>query len=770
MKNPLNKRFIREFKSDLPKYIVIFTFLLIMVGFVSGFLVAADSMYREHVASFGKRNIENGNFELVMEADEELLSRLEEENVSIYENFYIEEETQDFDSTLRVFKIREGINEVCLMKGELPDEEKEIAIDRVYAYNNEISIGDYIGFGGGDNRNVPGDGSESDSGSSDVYLLKVTGFISLPDYTALYQNTTDMMFDAKKFGVGVVAKEYFEKIESSHLHYVYSFRFHDNPTETETKKELCDDFLETLAEEAPVIGFAPEYSSMAIHSAGDDLGKDRIIVEVFLYMVVAILAFIFAVTCANTIRQESCVIGTLRASGFRRGELVRHYLFVPVCVTLVAALLGNVLGYTIFKQIASDMYYGTYSLPSYDTVWNANAFLKTTVVPVIIMTLVNYIMLSVKLRLSPLKFIRRDISGGKKRKSVRLSPKMSIMSRFGIRIFLQNIPNYLTLICGIFFANTILLLGLALPAMINHNKESIVSNMLATYQYVLAAPAETGNAEAEEYMMTSLSTLEGRLPSESISIYGIVEDSQYVKADFPEDAVLISVAFAQKHRLEPGDEVTLKESYGQKEYTFTVGGIYDYPAALAVFMSQRMYCDVFDAEEEAFTGYFCETPIEDIDDSLIVAKIMKDDFTKLANQMDTSFGQLIHLITAFGVIMFMMIIFLLSKLIIEKNANSISMCKILGYTDSELSFLYILATGVIVVISLIGTIPIADAILGYVCVEMLSYYPGWIPYYVPVDTYFKMFLLGVASYGVIAFLQFLKVKKIPLQVALKNAE
>lgn len=39
------------------------------------------------------------------------------------------------------------------------------------------------------------------------------------------------------------------------------------------------------------------------------------------------------------------------------------------------------------------MYYGSYSLPTYVTIWNAEAFLMTTVVPVIIMFVVNYAVL-----------------------------------------------------------------------------------------------------------------------------------------------------------------------------------------------------------------------------------------------------------------------------------------------------------------------------------------------------------------------------------------
>ena len=64
------------------------------------------------------------------------------------------------------------------------------------------------------------------------------------------------------------------------------------------------------------------------------------------------------------------------------------------------------------------MYYGSYSLPTYVTLWNAEAFLLTTVIPVFIMFVVNYAILHRKLKLSPLKFLRRDLSKRKQKKSI----------------------------------------------------------------------------------------------------------------------------------------------------------------------------------------------------------------------------------------------------------------------------------------------------------------------------------------------------------------
>ena len=76
MKNPLWKRLPRELKSDFGKYIVIFLFMTLTIGFVSGFLVADDSMLAAYDEGFEKYNIEHGNFTLSSKASESDLKKI----------------------------------------------------------------------------------------------------------------------------------------------------------------------------------------------------------------------------------------------------------------------------------------------------------------------------------------------------------------------------------------------------------------------------------------------------------------------------------------------------------------------------------------------------------------------------------------------------------------------------------------------------------------------------------------------------------------------
>ena len=81
-----------------------------------------------------------------------------------------------------------------------------------------------------------------------------------------------------------------------------------------------------------------------------------------------------------------------------------------------------------------------------------------------------------------------------------------------------------------------------------------------------------------------------------------------------------------------------------------------------------------------------------LDEKYIGSVIDLSALTKVSRQLDVSMGNMMGLVNGFAVAIFLVLIYLLSKIIIEKNAQSISMAKILGYTNGEIGRLYILST------------------------------------------------------------------------------
>lgn len=444
MKNPMRKRIWREIKGEAGKYIVVFLFMTIIIAVCSGYLIADESLKTSYDNSFEKYNIEDGNFRLAKEADSDLIAKIEENGVKVYNNFYWQEKIGTSDKKLRIFPDRKDINQTSVWDGELPQADDEIAIDRVFAKNNDYKIGDTIEMKG--------------------KQFEIVGIIALPDYSALYEDPNDFMFDSINFGVCVLTDDAIKDLDSANVFYSYSFKYND-PPKVHDSKEATDkaaEFLEKLSAITPLEDFVPTCSNISINFAGSDLGRDRIFIFFLLYVLIAIISFIFAVTTSNTISKEATVIGTLRASGYTKAELVRHYMAAPVIVLLIASLIGNLLGYTVLKGFMADMYLDSYSLTPYDTVMNVNAFIDTTIIPIAILVAINFIMLVRKLSLSPLKFIRRDLKKRQRKKAFKLNTKINIMTRFRLRVLFQNIPNYITLFFGIFFANIIIIFCLML--------------------------------------------------------------------------------------------------------------------------------------------------------------------------------------------------------------------------------------------------------------------------------------------------------------------
>lgn len=785
MRNPLWRRIPKELKGELGKYIVIFLFMVITTGMVSGFMVAGASMKKTYDNTFDKYNVEDGHFDLSDEASDNMKGNIEDEGVKLYDISYYElpmskigsdsdgnsgnvesdaETTDDMvDSvndaadggvrTLRIFAPRHDVNKMCLMDGEFPAETDEIAIDRMYAVNNDIEIGDDIKVG------------------DKVY--SVCGFVAFSDYSTMFQNNNDTMFDATIFGIAVVTNEEFDDLPAQSKTWSYSWMYDEGmPEDDSDEKKLADDLLETVYTQAAMNGitmenYIPRYQNQAINFAGDDIGSDTNMMKWFEYIVIVILAFIFAVTISNTLTKEASVIGTLRASGYTKGELLIHYISLPVIVTFVASVVGNVLGYSVFKDMGAQLYYASYSITKYVTYWNADAFVLTTVIPLIIMIAVNLLVVNSKLKLSPLRFLRHDLSRSKRKKAVKL-PHWKFMTRFKTRVILQNIPGYVVMLVGIYFAQVLLMFGLMLNPMLKHYQNDILDNMIADHQYVLDSQVETANNNAETYCVKTLRTT-GDIDDE-IMVYGIHSDSKYFPVKLDDGDVLVSDSYADKYEIVDGDKLELKESYTDDTYDLKVTGSVVYPAALAVFVTEGDFRKIFDKDEDYFTGYFSNDKLTDIEDH-VVSEITKDDMIKVSRQLTKSMGGMFYIVVVFSLVMFMLLVYLLTKLIVEKNTVSISMVKILGYDTKEISKLYLSSTTVMVAV-----VTLLDILLSYLSIKviyramLIDMLSGWMPIYMAPWIFPLMFVLSFTCYLVISLLQMKRIKKIPMDEALKNVE
>lgn len=697
--------------------------------------------------------------------------------VKIYEHFYRNESEDNDndgteDATVRIFKSDSVIDLASFIEGRAPVSGNEIAIDRNHADTVGVKVGDKITVSGRE--------------------YEVVGLLSYVNYLTMHESNTDLMFDAFGFDVAMLTPEAFNEL-TSRLHYNYSYLYDVKPEDKIAQADYSERFLkslitQTLVDDNEIKDYLPIYLSQARNFAPSDIEGDSTGTGIFCYILIAVIAFIFAITISNTIDKEASVIGTLRASGYSKGELIVHYMSMPVIVTLAGAALGNILGYTAFRDVAVKIYFDTYSIPLPKLVWSPSALVKTTVIPLLLMFFINLFVIVKKLQLSPLKFLRHDLSKTKRTKARRI-PAWSFLGRFRLRVLFQNMPNYAVLIFGVILSELMLCFAFGLTDSLENYGERAPEMVFADYQYMLMGYKDsdgniisTDEETAERFSCTNLmypkevtSSMRDGMGSggdESVTVYGISDGSKYISlpSDTSGGHVYLSTAFRDKFYIKSGEVITLNEEYENKSYEFTVDGFIDYEGGIAVFMDNTSFNETFDKKDDEFSGYFSRNEITDIDEQDIATVITVEDISKVTTQLMHSVGGFIDIFKYAMIVLAAALIYLLAKIIIERNEHSISMVKILGFRNGEIGSLYIIPTAIVVTIFTVVSLAVGYFMMLWIFHAFLMQMDGYFAFYMsPLSMVLSVVYL-LLGYAFVSVIDFFRIKKIPMDVALKNAD
>lgn len=751
MRSPLNRRYSREFKKNAGRYICTFLLLVITIIIGSGFLCVMESVKYSLDEYLIANKVEDGYFETAFPIVDNIKSMLEEEDIVLCDNFYSTVEEFDGDTKIFVFNERKEMNIPALFEGKLPADDNEIAVDRLFAENHDINVGDSLEL-----NNIK---------------FTVSGTVSLPDYSSLFMNNQDLVMNTTGFGVSMVSREGFDKFDESTVTYRYSYRHKARNLSDKEKIEAANRIQKILiGNGVNVQDFLIAKNNQSISFLPNDMGKDGPVMEVLIYILVVIIAFVFAVLSAHTIEKEAPIIGTLRSMGYKKRELVLHYITLPVIVTILASVVGNALGYTVMIEPFKRIYYNTYCLPPLTLQFNWAAFVKTTVIPIVIMIAVNLVLLINKLSLSPLRFLRKDLNKRKQKRAAKL-PDFKFINRFRIRVILQNKGSYLVLFFGIFLSSFLLMFGIGLKPLMDYYVDTIDDTLPYEYQYILKGPVEAEGGE--KVLIYSLET-EYYLTGNNVEVtfYGIQEDSE-IFTDFTipteENHIVVSDSFAKKLKVDVGDEIIFEDTVYEKKYTLVVDEICPYTNNLGAYMSIEDLCKLLDKDAGTFNCYVSQEKL-DIDDAYIAKFMNRSDFLGAAKQMMISFGSVIAIINVFSVFAYLVLMYLLTKIVIDKNSLYISFMKVFGYEKKEIRRLYLDASAIVVLVSLLICLPLEAYLIKMVLIYISSLIEGYMDFYLPASVYLQIVVIGAMAYFAINALHLQKVKRIPMNEALKNRE
>ena len=810
--SPLNKRLPRELLHNLGKYLGLFLLMTMAIAATSGFLVAASSIQRVQEEAPERYHVEDFHFVTQFEMKKTDISAVEELGGTLYKDFCsdvaLSVPGNAEEMTVRLIEERDEVNLGYYFAGQPPAAADEIALDRCFCANNGLQVGDTLTVNGQE--------------------VTLTGIMSLSDYECLMEKNTDMIFNALTFTVSQVTPEGFRALAAGKVDYRYDMVLDDRALSSEERLDLEEELVELLGErDVMLTDLVDSDSNMAIFFATDDVKGDQIMWEVLLGILIVIMAFVFVVLTDATIEQESAVIGTLLASGYRKGELIRHYMVLPTLTGLLGCALGNVLGYTLMSEPMRNLYYNSYSLPPYQAFFNVRVLVITTIVPFVLLVSITLLGLVRKLGATPLAFLRHEIGHKSRRTTLVLPERLSFVMRFRLRVFLRNVSHFIVLFFGISFCSLLLLFGLCLMPVIEHYVEALQRDAVAEHLYLLKTPLEIDGdaseraawaaaealattedpeevfdlselldyytkamtidedahpvnslenseeaiAQAEKFAATTLTVPRVYSSgSEEVSVYGIQEHSRYwADVDVSGRQVVIGSGLAKKCHLKAGETVTFTSKVGSDTYDLTIAGIWGSSGNMNVYLERGYFNEIFDEDDDYFSGYASDLPLA-LNQRYVATDITPDSLSSAAEQMQTSMGSLTSMMLGVSIPIYLILIYLLTKTVIDRSARYISYMKVFGYRNREVIRLYVRSITTTVLVSLVASLPFVIWLVSMLVVLAMDSYSGNIEIYIEPQLLVQIVAIGAATYLVVAAIHVFNIRRVGLALAMKVQE
>lgn len=740
MQKILSKRILRDLKENCVRYLALGVLIILCMYVIISLIGTADTIIlgTEKLAESNK--LEDGQFSLFVPLSEKEKEKLTNQGITLEEQFYLDYAMED-GSTLRVFKNREKINLIEIVEGKEARIDTELVVERRYAEEHDIETGDSLKIG------------------SDTFT--VIGIGCTQDYDAPLKNFTDGSVDSVQFGTVFITEEAYNHLRSvggsvKAEEYVYAY--------------LLNEEIEYFDLEIPNLrSFLKAEDNPRIEAAADDQVLNKYGGLIAGGIVLVLFAYVISVFVVYGIEKENATIGALYALGVNRNELTLHYLCLPVVVSFLSGVIGCIIGFvSIGGSTIMGKTYEYFSLPNMESVYSPYLIVYGLVLPPVISALVNWIVIRGKLNRPALQMIKNEQKSHRMRQ-VRLE-NMNFVRAFCIRQIIRETRTSLTVLGGMFISLLILMLGLNCYVMCQHISEDNKADTKFEYLYTYKYPEESvpkGGYEA----FTKTVKKETLGHKHEIAILGIGEDNPFFDVTLTDSRsdVVISSAMAEKYSLKKGEVFIVEDEEAKKQYTFMVKAITQYSTSLYVFMDIDSMREMFGENENYYNQVFSDKEL-DIEAGRLYGVTTKKDIEKSADVFIQQMMPMVIMMTVVSSLIFVVVMYLMMKVMIDRCAFHISMVKIFGYRTKEIKKLYLDGNFYVIAAGAAVCIPLAKKCMDLMYPIMVSNVSCGMNLRFSWHMYAIVYAAVLVLYFVINMLLTSKLKKVNLAEVLKNRE
>lgn len=512
-----------------------------------------------------------------------------------------------------------------------------------------------------------------------------------------------------------------------------------------TLKEETDDVIDEVfdADATNLLTFVKAGDNARIQAASGDQELYRSVGMIAGVIILVLISYVLSVFVVHSIDRESQVIGALYALGVKRKNLMAHYITLPTVVAFLAGLIGTLLGYSsVGVPVQMQDCYNYYSLPELKVVVMPYLFIYGIIVPPLVSLVVNTLVIRKRLN-KPVLTLLRNEQKAVRGKSVNLK-NMSFVKLFKIRQMIRERRTGFTVVFGMFVSLLLTMMSLEIYTYCHNVNVEYVEDTKYEYMYTYKYPSkEAPEGGYEAYAKTMKKEIYGY--TFDITVLGITENNPFFDVDLEDSSskVAISSSIAYKYGLGVGDTLTLKDEESDKLYAFEITEVTQYAPSFMVFMPYEKALQLFGEPDDYYNVVFADHDLA-IDAGRLYSTTTKADVKKAAGIFTDMMMSMIILLGAVSVIIFIVVLYLMMKVMIDRSSFHISLMKIFGYKDKEVKRMYLDGNFYIVLIGGLVSIPLAKWILD------LVYEPAFVPNVAcGVNKSFPMWMYGAVLAGIL---------------------
>ena len=537
-------------------------------------------------------------------------------------------------------------------------------------------------------------------------------------------------------------------------------------------KDETDDMIDDIfSEDAQnLMTFVKAGDNARIQAASGDQELYRSVGTIAGAILLILISYVLSVFVVHSIDQESAVIGALYALGVKRKNLMAHYVTLPTVITFVSGLIGTLLGYSsLGVPIQMQDCYNYYSLPDLDVIYMPYLFIYGIVVPPVISIIVSSLVIRKRLSKPVLTMIRNEQKVGNG-KDIKLG-NMSFMNLFKIRQMLRESRTGFTVVFGMFVSLLLAMMSLEIYTYCANVNRDYVNDTKYEYMYTYKYPTEeVPEGGYEAYAKTLKKKIYGY--NFDITVMGLTENNPFFDVNLSDSSskVAISSSIAYKYGLDVGDTLTLKDDEADKIYAFEIASVAQYAPSFMVFMPYDKALELFDEPEDYFNVVFSDHAL-DVETGRLYATTTKTDVKKAAGIFSDIMQGMILTIGGVSVLIFIVVMYLMMKVMIDRSSFNIALIKIFGYRNKEVKKMYLDGNFYIITIGALISIPLTKWIMD------MAYEPAFVPNIAcgidksfPFWMYLAIFAGILILYFIINHLLIRRIRKMMPAEVLKNRE